>query len=129
MHIAHFLNLYRADMRLILCRLVTYRTGPLADFFNEFQNLLENAASHLSETFILGDFNMHLDIPSSSTKTFNNILESFHYIHHVNFPKHIHGHWFDLFISRCNKSSDIIDRFFSSDGLSDHFVVIAELDF
>ena len=89
-----------------------YRTGPLADFFNEFQDLLENAASHPSETFILRDFNMHLDIPSSNTKTFNNIIESFDCLQHVNFPTHIHGHWLDLFISRCNQSSDIIDRIF-----------------
>ena len=72
---------------------------------------------------------MHLDIPSSNTKTFNNILESFDYLQHVNFPTHIHGHWLDLFISRCNQSSNIIDRIFSSDGLSDHFMVIAELNF
>ena len=106
-----------------------YRTGPLADFFNEFQDLLENAASHSSEIFILGNFNMQLDIPSSNTKTLNNILESFDYLQHVNFPTHIHGHWLDLFISRCNQSSDIIDRIFTSDGLSDHFMVIAELNF
>ena len=72
---------------------------------------------------------MHLVIPSSNTKTFNNILESFDYLQHVNFPTHIHSHWLDLFISRCNQSSDIIDRIFSSDGLSDHFMVIAELSF
>ena len=106
-----------------------YRTGPLADFFNDFKYLLENASSHSSETFILGDFNMHLDIPSSNTKPFKNILESFYYLLHVNFPTHIHGHWLDLFISRCNQSSDIIDKKFSSDGLSDHFMVIAELNF
>ena len=47
----------------------------------------------------------------------------------MNFPTHVHGPWLDLFISRCNKSSDIIDRFFSFDGLSDNFVVFAELNF
>ena len=69
-----------------------YSTGPLADFFNAFQDLFENAASHSSGTFNLGDFNMHLDITSSNTKIFNNILELFDYIQHVNFQTHIHGH-------------------------------------
>ena len=39
------------------------------------------------------------------------------------------GHWLDLFITICNKSSDNIGRIFSSDRLFDYFVVIAEVNF
>ena len=67
------------DLKNTFCfrAICVYRTSPLADFFNEFQDLFENAPSHSSATFILGDFNMHFNIPLSNTKTFNIILESF----------------------------------------------------
>ena len=68
---------------------------------------------------------MHLDIPSLNTKTFNTILELFDNIQHVTFPTHIHGYWLDFF----PPIFYIIDRIFSSNGLSDHSVVIAELNF
>ena len=45
------------------------------------------------ELFILGDFNLHLDTPSSQTNDFNDLLSTFDLNQHVNFPTHIHGHW------------------------------------
>ena len=74
---------------------------------------------------ILGDLNLHLDIPSHHTETFTDILTSFRLLQHVNFPAHIHGHWLDLCITL--SASQIVFSIFPSDGLSDHLTVIAEL--
>ena len=74
---------------------------------------------------ILGDFNLHLDIPSHHTETFKDMLMSFGLLQHVDFPTHIHGHWLDLCITR--SASQILSSIFPSDGLSDHLTVIAKL--
>ena len=68
-------------------RLIEY---PLV-FFDQFQNLLENLSSIPGELKFLGDFNLHLDIPSHHTETLTDILTSFGLLRHVNFPTHIHG--------------------------------------
>jgi len=99
--------------------------GHPANFFEEFQDLLENLATMHSEFYIVGDFNLHLDIPSATTTTFNDILASFDTKQHVTFPTHIHGHWLDLLITR--STCENIRTPTVSDGLSDHHTVIADL--
>ena len=73
----------------------------------------------------MGDFNLHLDTPSATTTTFNDILASFDTKQHVNFPTHIHGHWLDILITR--SSCKNIQTPTVADGLSDHNTVIADL--
>ena len=79
-----------------------------------------------SEFFIFGDFNLHLDIPSAITTTFNDILVSFDLKQHVTFSTHIHGHWLDLFITRSTcyyiKTPTVLD------GLSDHHTVMVDVN-
>ena len=70
--------------------------GHPADFFEEFQDLLENLATIHSEFYIFGDFNLHLDIPSAITTTFNDILVSFDLKQHVTFSTHINGHFAEI---------------------------------
>ena len=55
------------------------------------------------------------------------ILESFDLEQHVNFPTHIHGHWLDLLITRTSCSA--VRSVLACDGLSDHFLVLSELEF
>ena len=100
--------------------------GHPANFFEDFQDLLENVAINYSELYILGDFNLHLDIHSSVTTMFDDILTSFDLKQHVNFSTHIHGHWLDLIIthSGCNN----IKKTTVSDGLSDHHTVIVDIN-
>ena len=100
--------------------------GHPAKFFEEFQDLLENVATMHTEFYIVGDFNLHLDIPSATTTTFNDILASFDTKQHVNFPTHIHGHWLDILITR--SSCKNIQTPTVVDGLSDHNTVIADLE-
>ena len=71
-----------------------------SEFFKQFEDLLVNMSSVPGELFILGDFNLHHDTPSSQTDDFTDLLSTFGLNQHVNFPTHIHLHWLDLFISR-----------------------------
>ena len=73
----------------------------------------------------MGDFNLHLDTPSATTTTFNDILASFDTKQHVNFPTDIHGHWLDILITR--SSCKNIQTPTVVDDLSDHNTVIADL--
>ena len=100
--------------------------GYPANFFEEFQDLLENVATMHTAFYIVGDFNLHLDTPSATTTTFNDILASFNIKQHdiVNFPTHIHGHWFDILITRFSYKN--IQTPTVADGLSDHNTVIAD---
>ena len=76
-----------------------------------------------TEFYIVGDFNLHLDTPSATTTTFNDILASFDTKQHVNFPTHIYGHWLDILITR--SSCKNIQTPTVADGLSDLKVPIA----
>ena len=86
---------------------------------------MENVVTIHSDFYIVGDFNLHLDTPSATTTTFNDILASFDTTQHVNFPTHIHGHWLDIIITR--SSCKNIQTPTVVDGLSDHNTVIANL--
>ena len=91
-------------------------------FFNEFEDLLENIVTTHLDIYILGDFNLHLDVSDSNTQRFNEILICFNLKQHVIFSTHVHGHWLDLLIT---KSS--CDHVILADGISDHFAVVSEI--
>ena len=100
--------------------------GHPANFFKEFQDLLNNLVTIHSQFFIFFYFNLHLDIPSAITTTFNDILVTFDLKQHVTFSTHIRGHWLDLFITRStcyNFQTPTV-----SDDLSDHHTVIVDVN-
>ena len=109
-------------MLLLVFLLYLSPSGSPSNFFEEFHDLLENVAT---KHYIVGDFSLHLDTPSATTTTYNDILASFHTKQHVNFPKHIHGHWLDILINRSYCKN--IQTPTVADGLSDHNTVIADL--
>ena len=43
-------------------------------FFNEFEYLLENIVSTHLDIYILGDFNLHLDVSDSNTQRLTKFL-------------------------------------------------------
>ena len=98
--------------------------GQPANFFEEFQDLLENLATLHSEFYIFGDFNLQLDKGTAVTITFDDILTSFDLKQHVTFTRHIHGHWLDLVITR--STCDNIQMLTVSDGLSDHHSITVD---
>ena len=95
-------------------------------FFDEFQNLLENIIPLHDNLYRLGDFNSDLDNSKGENNKFNEILTCFDLKRHVNFPTHVHGHWLDLLIAK--RISNSIKSVFSAAGTSDHMAVISELD-
>ena len=95
-------------------------------FFDEFQDLLENIISQFDNLYILGDFNLHLDKSNGNTNKFNEILTCFDMKQPVNFPTHVHGHWLDLLITK--RISNSIKSVFSAAGISDHLAVILGID-
>jgi len=98
-----------------------------SSFFVDFHDLLENVVTIYSEFFILGDLDLHLDTQSTTISTFNDISASFDLKQNVSFSIHIHGHRPDLPITRFTQ--DYIHTLTDTDGLSDHFAVIAEITF
>ena len=109
---------------LVVC-LYRLQNGT-CQFLYEFQDLLENIISLHENLYILGDFNLHLDNSNGNTNKFNEILTCFDLKQHINFPTHVHGHWLDLLITK--RISNSIKSVFSAAGISDHLVVISEID-
>jgi exonuclease III len=72
-------------------------------FKYEFTSLLDRICLSTGHQIILGDFNIHMDNNENShCIQFNNILNSFGLLQHVNQPTQIYGHTLDLIISREN---------------------------
>ena len=69
-------------------------------FFDGFQDLLENIIALHDILYILGDFNLHLDNSNRNTNKFNEILTCFDLKQHGNFPTQVHGHCLDLLITK-----------------------------
>ena len=59
-------------------------------FCDEFATLLEHLILSRSELIVLGDMNIHMDVPTDpNTIIFNDFLDSFGLVNHVNFPTQV----------------------------------------
>src|SRR5258708_39023105 len=98
-----------------------------APFLTEFSTLLEDIISHPSEIIFFGDFNVHVDNPTSyNTAPFLTFLETYNLSQHINFPTHIHGHTLDLLITR--SESNITSNICEFDpSISDHHAITFHL--
>ena len=96
-------------------------------FINEFSNYLESVVLSKENLLIIGDFNIHMDVPSDTkTNRFLDLLESLGLQQHVDKPTHIHGHILDLVITRKARTiintPPVIDTFFS-----DHASIVCKI--
>ena len=103
------------------------RRIPMSSFFTEFSDYLKTVVLCKEQLVVVGDFNIHVDVPNNSDSTkFLDILESFSLQQHVVGPTHIHGHTLDLVITRQSdqivRSTPRVDRYFS-----DHASVFCNL--
>ena len=97
-------------------------------FLEEFTALLEYLNGNSDPFIIAGDINIHLDNKDNTyTKQFNELLEMFNLIQHIDFPTHSCGHMIDVIISRKElpkirniKENNIM--------LSDHLMVLFEAE-
>ena len=102
-----------------------YRPEPnvekMSVFFDEFATYLENWTLVSHDVLILGDFNIHIDLPNDSkTSTFLEILKMFNLVQHVVAPTHESGHTIDLIISHPN---DFVYNVVVNEHFSDHKTV------
>ena len=100
---------------------------PTSTFFSEFSEYLESVVMCEEQLIIVGDFNIHVDIPEDTeTIKLLDLLESFCLQQHVEGPTHIHGHTLDLIITRQSdqiiQSAPCVDWY-----LSDHASVLCSL--
>ena len=93
--------------------------------FDEFPGFLETTFQFQEDLYMFGEFNIHLDLPSLNTRSFMDVLQTYALHQHVSFPTHVHGYWFDLFITRPTYTN--IKAIFPPDGISDHHYVIIDL--
>lgn len=99
--------------------------GPTGVFLSEFQDILSHMSTLPHDLVVMGDFNLHVDTPSSDVGQLSDILESFDLDQRVDFPTHIYGHSLDLMIF--SKGLDVLSVS-ASDKISDHFSVLADLN-
>ncbi|XP_078380240.1 uncharacterized protein LOC144663192 [Oculina patagonica] len=99
----------------------------IGTFFAEFSHYLESVVMSNEQLVLLGDFNIHVDVPTDMDAIqFRDLLDSMGLQQHVKRSTHIHGHTLDLLITR--QSDEIIvkepetERYFS-----DHAVVLSHL--
>jgi hypothetical protein len=96
-------------------------------FVSDFSILLDDLISSPSELIISGDFNLHVDSPSSPpVASFLASLTTLHLQQHVTFPTHIHSHTLDLLISRTT-SNVVTSVAWIYPFISDHYAVLADL--
>ena len=93
-------------------------------FIEEFSNFIaDDLPNQHQDIIITGDFNIHFDDKfNTTTKAFNDLLQSFGLIQHVTSPTHVNGHTLDYIITHDN--SDITVTTPSTDYfISDHCFV------
>ena len=89
--------------------------------------ILEDIHLTTENLAIIGNFNLHLEITCSKSKTLHSLINSFDLIQKVNFPTHIHGHTLDQVLTKTN--NDNISNVHTTDAFSDHLSVSFSLNF
>ena len=96
-------------------------------FITEFSDYLESLVMSSEPLLILGDFNIHMDLPDDTDcKNMSDLLESMGLIQHVQQPTHELGHTLDLIITRISDNI-IAGRPYTGELFSDHFPVFCQL--
>ena len=116
------LHLFVKVKSLVLNLYTVYRipNTNILTFCNGMANVLENnIIGDKGETFLLGDFNIHIDDPvDPDTITFNDFLDSLDLTNLVNFGTHTSNHTLDLVIQ--SKSSKVNSKTVQGHFLLDH---------
>ena len=101
---------------------------PFSTFLAEFQDFLSTASTTPNDFLITGDFNLHIDCPSSpDTEKFLSVLSSCGLSQHVNFPTHISSkHTLDLLIAPSSSTLSPTVTY-SPTSVSDHYPILTTL--
>ena len=95
-----------------------------AQFFHDFNDLLEHFSVSSGRLLIMGDFNFHVNEPSRDrlAAKFLGFLDSYNLAQHVTEPTHKRKGTLDLIITRANEDT-VLNCKVEDPDLSDHFVV------
>ena len=94
-------------------------------FMIDFHALLSSVNQSSTPTTILGDFNLHLDCPSTKeTSDFLHMLDEFNLVQLVRDPTHDAGHTLDCIITNANCILPHLNIRTINTGLSDHFLIL-----
>ena len=129
-HIDLSVSTRKAHLRLI----IVYRPPPSVknkltpkQFLEDFTSYLKELVDHTSDVIIVGDFNVHIDVPHDSTAChFIDIIDSMGLTQHVHDPTHKAGHTLDLVITH-SKSAMVHGVETTDPGISDHHAIITSL--
>ena len=107
---------------LLLC-IYRLQEISLSIFLDELTELLSSQSALRTNIIIAGDFNIHLEIESSESVSFLQVLNIFSLKQFVSGPTHKHGHTLDLVIT--NEASGKINdvNILDNLNLSDHFLI------
>ena len=114
---------------------VIYRPPPstengflISTFLNEFEELMSEIALLPTDVVLLGDFNVHVDIPSKwDAKRCLTCIEVCGFQQHISGSTHKHGHTLDLIITR-NNDHLVHTCLVQRNLLSDHHMVHCHLN-
>ena len=100
---------------------------PNPAFIPEMYNLLSSFFTTSANSIILGDMNIHLNIPSCCLAVkFLQFMDCFNLTQHVDAPTHTRGHTLDLVIKNSAPISNLVVYDL---GVSDHKVISMELPY
>ena len=80
---------------------VSCKTSSAADFLGELEALFTDIAVSVVPTIVMGDFNIHYDVSTQSSRLID-IADFFNMLQHVGDPIHSRGHILGLVISRAS---------------------------
>ena len=99
-----------------------------AQFFHDFNDVLEHFSFSSGRLWIMGDFNFHVNEPSHDrlAAKFLDFLDSYNLAQHVTEPTHKRKGTLDLIITRANEDT-VLNCKVEDPDLSDHYAVHCKL--
>ena len=95
-------------------------------FFDNFTMLLEEFAVYTTDSIIMGDFNIHVDMSDPIASCFHHIIDSTGLKQYVMGPTHSAWYTLHLVITR-GKATVVCDVTTSAPGISDHLAISISL--
>lgn len=97
-------------------------------FLQEIVELFEYLASCPEEILFAGDVNIHMDEEETYANAFKDILNSFNYIQHIDFPTHKLGHTLDI-VATSEDGVQVTKFEAEENDVSHHFLIDFNLQF
>ena len=91
-------------------------------FLEEIIQLFEVLVTMCNPIVLAGDVNIHMEVDETYSLRFRDILQTFNFIQHVDFPTHINGHTLDI-VATLDNSIGVSDLKVAVYDVSTHFLI------